>query len=177
MSMKKLVVFLFVSFLFACSDEEEKELQVKEKPTSYDRDKSIEVFKEFTEEEKEEIDNFIKRHPDWKLIATETGLYYSIYVEGEGALLISGQTAFVRYEISGLDGSLYYKSDSVVVENFKVDKSDIESGVHQGVKYMNKGAKGKFIIPSHLAHGLIGDLDKIPPLSAVIYDIELVDIK
>lgn len=174
--MMKLSIVIGIFYcLLACT--EEKKVEVNEELPKYDKEQSIKMFKEFTEEEKEEIDNFIKRHPDWKLQGTETGLYYSVYRPGEGATILPGQTAIVKYEISGLDGSLYYESDSLETESFKVDKADIESGIHQGIKYMNKGAKAKFIIPSHLAHGLIGDLDKIPPLSAVIYDIELVDIQ
>lgn len=174
--MKVFIGFVLVLVLASCASKEENQDTI-EKPAKYDKEKSIEMFHEFTEEEKEEIENFIKRHPDWKMKSTETGLYYSVYKEGEGENIIPGQTAIVKYEISGLDGSIYYQSDSLGTDNFKVDKADIESGIHQGVKYMNKGAKAKFIIPSHLAHGLIGDLDKIPPLSAVIYDIELLDIK
>jgi hypothetical protein len=32
------------------------------------------------------------------------------------------------------------------------------------------------ILPSHLAYGLIGDQDVIPPKSTLVYDIELIDI-
>ncbi|MEZ4936928.1 MAG: FKBP-type peptidyl-prolyl cis-trans isomerase [Crocinitomicaceae bacterium] len=170
-------IYIIIGFLLMWSCSEEPKEEVKREIPKYDKEKSIEMFKEFTEEEKEEIDNFIKRHPDWKLQFTETGLYYTIYKEGEGEPIQYGQTAVVRYEISGLDGTVYYQSDSLQTESFKVDKADIESGIHQGVKYMNKGSKAKFIIPSHLAHGLIGDLDKIPPLSSVVYDVELVAIR
>lgn len=174
--MKNIVLTLTLIFgILACGEETKKEIPKKEK--TYDKEESIKMFKEFAEEEKEEIDNFIARHPDWNLQATETGLYYSIYLDGEGLTVQPGETAIVNYRVSGLDGALYYSSDSLGTETFKVDKADIESGIHQGIKYMNKGSKGKFIIPSHLAHGLIGDMDKIPPLSAVIYDIELIDIK
>ncbi|MCB0479085.1 MAG: FKBP-type peptidyl-prolyl cis-trans isomerase [Crocinitomicaceae bacterium] len=173
--MKTIYIFLIGSLFWSCAEEKKPE-EIKEAP-KYDKEQSIEMFKGFAEEEKEEIENFIMRHPDWKLQFTETGLYYSVYKPGEGENIQYGQTAVVRYEISGLDGSVYYKSDSLKTESFKVDKADIESGIHQGIKYMNKGSKAKFIIPSHLAHGLIGDMDKIPALASVIYDVELVDIQ
>lgn len=177
MIMKYISIVLLIGFFgFACQEQREDKEYVSPKD-NYSKEESIKMFKEFTEEEKEEIDNFIKRHPDWNLQATETGLYYSVYIQGEGELILPGETAIVKYNIVGLDGEEYYKSDSLGTESFKVDKADIESGIHQGIKYMSKGAKAKFIIPSHLAHGLIGDMDKIPPLSAVIYDIELIDIK
>ena len=50
----------------------------------------------------------------------------------------------------------------------------IESGLHEGISYMKEGDRAKIIIPSYLAHGLIGDLDKMPPLATIIYDIRLI---
>jgi FKBP-type peptidyl-prolyl cis-trans isomerase len=42
---------------------------------------------------------------------------------------------------------------------------------------MRKGEKALFILPPHLAHGLIGDMNKIPPLTTVVYDIELIGLE
>jgi FKBP-type peptidyl-prolyl cis-trans isomerase len=39
---------------------------------------------------------------------------------------------------------------------------------------MKVGDKAKLIIPSHLGHGITGNMDKIPPLSTLIVDIELI---
>ena len=41
---------------------------------------------------------------------------------------------------------------------------------------MHVGDKMRFILPSHLAHGLTGDQTKIPPFSSVMYEIELLEI-
>jgi len=32
-------------------------------------------------------------------------------------------------------------------------------------------------LPSHLAHGLLGDLDKIPPQSILLIDVQLNNVK
>jgi FKBP-type peptidyl-prolyl cis-trans isomerase len=43
---------------------------------------------------------------------------------------------------------------------------------------MRVGEKARLVMPSHLAHGLLGDMDnKIPPLSPLIIDIELIAIE
>jgi FKBP-type peptidyl-prolyl cis-trans isomerase len=42
---------------------------------------------------------------------------------------------------------------------------------------MKKGVHAKLILPSHLAHGLLGDRDKIPPQSILYIDLELVELK
>ena len=41
---------------------------------------------------------------------------------------------------------------------------------------MKVGDKAKFIIPSHLAFGLLGDENKIPKRATLVYDVELIDV-
>ena len=83
----------------------------------------------------------------------------------------------MAFEVSLLDDSICYATKENELASFMVDKSDIETGVQEGIKYLSVGDKAKFIIPSHLGHGLVGDLKKIPPLQVLIVDIEVVEIK
>jgi FKBP-type peptidyl-prolyl cis-trans isomerase len=53
----------------------------------------------------------------------------------------------------------------------------VESGIHEGIKLMRVGEKSKLVFPSHLAHGLVGDLKDIPPLSPLVVDIELIELQ
>ena len=55
-------------------------------------------------------------------------------------------------------------------------KGGVESGLEMAVLLMKDGQKGKFILPPHLGHGLIGDNDKIPPLAILVFDIELLAV-
>ncbi len=47
----------------------------------------------------------------------------------------------------------------------------------QGILFLKTGDRVKFILPSHLAFGLAGDGDKIPAKAALVYDIELLELK
>jgi FKBP-type peptidyl-prolyl cis-trans isomerase len=62
------------------------------------------------------------------------------------------------------------------LDEIKVDRNDYESGLNEALKLMRKGDRAKLILPNHLAHGLVGDLDKIPPLSILLLDVSLEDI-
>ena len=42
---------------------------------------------------------------------------------------------------------------------------------------LNQGGKGRFILSPHLAHGLPGDGNKIPPRAILIYSIEVLSIE
>ena len=142
------------------------------------QDASSDMNAQFTAEEDEEIELFLATHKDWKMTETGTGLRYMIYSKSESLDSAKvDQTVTVDFEISLLNGEICYSYTTNGPESFIVERADIESGLHEGIQKMCVGDKAKFIIPSHAAHGLIGDTEKIPPLSAVIYDIELLKIE
>ncbi|MFT5823703.1 MAG: FKBP-type peptidyl-prolyl cis-trans isomerase [Crocinitomix sp.] len=172
--MKYLVPIAFIFFL-SCQAEQENMIVQN---VNWDTDESSNMNAQFATEESEEIDLFLGTHPDWNMISTGTGLRYMVYHKSESTDTAKvGNTVTVDFDIALLSGDVCYSSSENGPESFIVEKSDIESGLHEGVQYMCIGDKAKFIIPSHAAHGLVGDTEKIPPLSPVIYDIELLKIE
>jgi FKBP-type peptidyl-prolyl cis-trans isomerase FkpA len=135
----------------------------------------IKINKTLAHEEDLAIDRYIARR-GLKMERSGTGLRYMIIEPGIGTLAQTGMRATVNYRIELLDGTFCYSSDSLGPQRFVVDQDQIESGIHEGIKLLSKGAKAKFILPSHLAHGLLGDQDKIPAKSSVVYDIEVIDL-
>lgn len=162
-------------FLWSCSEPEEQQSFVKE--PEWSQDESSDMNSVFAEEENDEIELFLKRHQDWKITKTGTGLRYFIYERSNSSDSAKvGDLATVDFEISLLDGTLCYSSLENGPESFIVEHADIESGIHEGIQLMCVGDRSKLILPSHMAHGLIGDEDKIPPLTPVIYDIHLLQL-
>ena len=135
----------------------------------------IRINQRLAKEEAESIDNYILRH-GLKMEKSGTGLRYLIIERGKGPAAKTGMRAKVNFTLSLLDGTICYSSDSSGAETFIIDQDQVESGLHEGVKLLHQGDKAKFILPSHLAHGMLGDDDKIPPRSPVIYDIQLLEL-
>lgn len=163
-------------FLLACSTEPEQEIITHE--SEWTHENSSEMHAVFAAEEDEEIELFLQRHSDWKMTKTGTGLRYFIYSKSENNDTAKvDDVVTVDFEVSLLDGNVCYSSTQNGPESFMVEKADIESGLHEGMQYMCTGDRAKFILPSHMAHGLIGDEEKIPPLTPVIYDIHLIQIE
>jgi FKBP-type peptidyl-prolyl cis-trans isomerase len=79
----------------------------------------------------------------------------------------------IDYEVKLLDGTLCYSSKTEGKKTFVVEEGNIESGIHSAVLYLKQGDKALIMIPSHQAHGLLGDFKKIPPQMPIIYDIEI----
>lgn len=173
--MKSFTLLSILVLVLACGEEREEQIAVDPNWTD---DQSVEMNAFFSEEERIEIENFLSHRPDWKMTETGTGLQYMIYDKSDNndtARL--GDVVTVHFIISLLDGTECYTSEKNGPESFMVEKSDIESGLHEAMKFMCTGDRGVFILPSHMAHGLIGDEEKIPPLSPVVYDIELLKIE
>lgn len=162
---------LIFAVLMSCSEEQPKEPEFK-----WTKEHSTALNKNLAIEEEIDIKLFLEQHKDWQMTKTGSGLQYYIYEKGDGPKSKVGNLAEVEYTISLLDGTVCYKTESYEVEEFKIDHSQIETGIQEGVKLLNKGDKVKFIIPSHLAHGLIGDLNKIPPLTPLVVDFYLRDL-
>jgi FKBP-type peptidyl-prolyl cis-trans isomerase FkpA len=126
--------------------------------------------------EEQQIEDFLSRY-GWKMEKTGTGLRYMIFKKGGGEKSRKGKTAVIRYSLKLLTGVLCYSSDKEGLKEFRIGYGGVESGVEEGILLMHVGDRAKFIVPSHLAFGLLGDQNKIPQNATLVYDIELVKIK
>jgi len=172
--MKVTRYLLFVFLLLASASCARKP---KQKTIHWDKNKSIAMNKSIAQREKLNILMYLENRKSLKMKQTGSGLYYHVYQTTTGDSAKAGMLAGVHYVITFLNGDTCYYTPKDELVNFKIDKSEIESGVQEGVKKMRLGEKALFIIPSHLAHGVTGDQNKIPPLTPIVVDIELVSLK
>lgn len=172
--MKTMVRILFIllslPILFSCENQRKEEL---DKPVNWTRDHSTEFGKGIAREEERDIKVYLKTRPDWEMEKSGTGLRYWIYEKNEGHRVEEGHIISVHFDVSLLDGTKCYATEDDETSTFMVDKSDVETGVQEAVKYMREGEKAKLIVPSHLGHGLLGDLDKIPPMHPLVIDLQI----
>lgn len=170
-------LFLFTScFFFSCQNEVVS--GGEEQPYIPSKEETAAYWREFSREESVRIDMFTERH-NWNVIRTESGLRYVIYEKGEGEKAEPGRVAVVEFEVRLLDAdtTLCYRSDKDDPVKFLIEQDYVESGLHEGITYMREGDRAMIILPHYLAHGLLGDEEKIPPASTVIYDIRLLKLE
>ncbi len=157
----------------ACTDERPEETpEVK-----WTKEQSTNLGKNLAIDEEIDIKAFLKSHPEWQMKKTGSGLRYYTYEQGEGDTIRAGQVAEIEYVVGLLDGTECYRTEEDEYEEIVVDRSEIESGVQEAIKLMRVGDKAKLIIPSHLGHGLLGDRDKIPPLTPLLVDLRVTGVK
>ena len=120
------------------------------------------------------IESYAERR-GWNMEVSKTGLFYEIYERTEGIRMETGMKIRLDYSLSLLDGTVCYSSDTDGIKEFILGKSQEISGLEQGVGLMRKGEKARFIIPPHLAYGLLGDEKRIPARSIIVYEVDLLD--
>jgi FKBP-type peptidyl-prolyl cis-trans isomerase FkpA len=165
---------LLIIGLVACSPETphaKKELSKADKKAI--EQTFVKANQQLIQKESDDMDFYAQNH-QLKFISTKYGIRYCIYKPSDkGDSIRAGQSVVMDYKISLLDGTLCYTSEKEGKKVFMVEQAELESGIHRGVQFLKRGDKAILLIPSTLAHGLLGDMKKIPPQMPIVYDVHV----
>ena len=109
---------------------------------------------------------------------TPSGLQYIVLKEGNGSGESPTRNSKVKVHYHGttIDGAVFDSSvDRGTPSEFGVGQ--VIKGWTEGLQLMKPGAKFKFFIPQELAYGAQQRGAKIKPFSALIFEVELLEIK
>ncbi len=109
------------------------------------------------------------------IVTLASGLQYEIMTEGAGTTPKASDTVKVHYHGTLIDGKVF---DSSVNrgEPATFGVTQVISGWVEALQLMPVGSKWKLYIPSELAYGAQGAGQAIAPHSALIFEVELLDI-
>ncbi len=174
---KKITDILFVIglslMIISCVEKNDnRQLRLVDKKQM--KEEFEQVNKNIVKKEIKDIDDYIKER-NLDMVKTGTGLRYRIVNQGERELIQPGNIVVLDYEVRLLNGDLVYSSAENGKKVFVAGHGGVESGLEEAVLYLHKGDEAEVIIPSYLAHGLIGDGDKIPPLTPIIYNMKVIE--
>ena len=107
---------------------------------------------------------------------TASGLQYMVLKEGTGKQPKATDSVKCHYEGFLTNGTLF---DSSVQrgEPATFPLGGVIAGWTEGLQLMQEGAKYRFFIPYNLAYGEAGAAGAIPPYAALIFDVELIEVK
>lgn len=111
----------------------------------------------------------------WMGTKTPSGMYVVVDEPGTGKPITDGSTVSVKYKGQLLDGTVF-DSTRTVPYQFTLGRQPVIQGWVDGLKYFKNGGKGHLLIPSTLGYGSQG-MGKIPPNAALVFDIEITDVK
>ncbi|MCK9451205.1 MAG: FKBP-type peptidyl-prolyl cis-trans isomerase [Bacteroidales bacterium] len=167
-------LLLIVIGLLACSGEPKKQENQPVINPQVMRESLEKVNRKLVLEEAEAIDAYAKRH-GLQMIKTGTGLQFIVFSHGNGDSIRKGDVVRFKYVTKLLSGDIIYSSETAGPKQFVVGRGGVEAGLEEAVLHLKRGDAAIIILPSHLAFGLLGDQDMIPPRSTVIYEIEIID--
>ena len=164
-----------ILFFSACR----REKAIDQQRQKWSSQHSVDFNQELSVRENLKINTFLAHYTHLKMQQAPSGLRYMIYQHGAQTQSFAkdGQQALVRMTIGLLDGTQCYQTKPDQIERITIAHSEKESGVHEALQFMRKGDKAKLILPSYLAHGLLGDRSKIPPQSILYIDIQLIELQ
>jgi FKBP-type peptidyl-prolyl cis-trans isomerase FklB len=126
---------------------------------------------------KAEGENFLAenaKRPEVK--TTESGLQYEVITEGNGKKPAATDVVKVHYKGTLIDGTVFDSSyDRGEPAEFPLNR--VIAGWTEGLQLMSVGSKYKLYIPYQLGYGERGAGQDIKPYSALIFDVELLEIK
>ena len=125
---------------------------------------------------KEKGEAYLKANADKEGVVTlPSGLQYQVLREGNGKQPKATDRVRCHYEGMLIDGTLF---DSSIQrgEPAAFGLNQVIAGWTEGVQLMKEGAKYRFFIPYNLGYGERGAGQQIPPYSALVFDVELIDV-
>ena len=110
------------------------------------------------------------------VITTASGLQYTVIKEGTGNSPKATDTVVCHYEGFLTNGTVF---DSSIQrgEPASFPLNGVIAGWTEGLQLMKEGGKTRFFIPYNLAYGEAGAAGAIPPYAALIFDVELIEVK
>lgn len=110
------------------------------------------------------------------VVTLPSGLQYQVLKEGNGKKPSATDQVVCHYEGTLIDGTVFdssYKRN----EPATFGLNQVIAGWTEGVQLMSEGAKYCFFIPYNLAYGERGAGAQIPPFAALVFDVELIQVK
>ena len=156
-------------------DDAEAQTLVKdffEKQEVKQRAAAAEKFKETKEKGEAYLAENAKKEG---VVTLPSGLQYQVIKEGNGRRPKATDKVKCHYEGMLVDGTLF---DSSIQrgEPATFPLNGVIKGWTEGLQLMQEGAKYRFFIPYHLGYGENGAGASIPPFSALVFDVELIEV-
>ncbi len=110
------------------------------------------------------------------VVTLPSGLQYQVLKEGNGKKPSATDQVVCHYEGTLIDGTVFdssYKRNQPATFGL----NQVIAGWTEGVQLMQEGAKYRFFIPYNLAYGERGAGVQIPPFAALVFDVELIEVK
>jgi FKBP-type peptidyl-prolyl cis-trans isomerase FkpA len=157
----------FLAQLLSCNNVSDKPV-INRKPG---KEELADLNSYLVQKDRERIQSYIERKK-LQMKETPSGLWYLIEKEGKGKYFSDNDQVKILYNCYLLDGTLCYSSSKSGPKELRLGKSEIETGLAEGLKMLKPGGEAIFILPPFMGYGIVGDGKSIPPRSVLVYEVK-----
>ena len=163
----------------ALADKQQLDDEIIKAAAESIRDREMEKRKALVDEQAKEGINFLVENAKREgITSTESGLQYEVITQGngEGENPLATDVVSVHYHGTLIDGTVF---DSSVERKQPAEfpLNAVIKGWTEALQLMKVGDKWKLYLPSDIAYGARSPSPKIPANSALIFEVELLEIK
>lgn len=172
---KTLVLISSLLMLVAC----EKKVQMPSNKAMLQDSSSVDMIKLnalLAEVEQEEMAGFVKASKD-KYTLSSIGFWYAITSKGGGKPIMKSNVVLLDYTVETLKGEVCYNYTREKAQKLIVGKAQRERGLHEALEMMREGDRAIIVVPSNLCFGMLGDANKVPPRTVLVYRVNGIKIK
>lgn len=114
-----------------------------------------------------QIESYLQRR-GWSVQQLPSGACFYLYTPGDGPAILPNDRVQVSYRLEGLDGSPFYTNQ---VDTLVVGHHDVTVALDDLLQQLHYGSQAYLIAPSNSAYGVVGDGDRVPSRTVIIYNV------
>lgn len=172
--MKPFFWILLLTALGACKTPSPR--RPAEQPKLQSESSSVQLNKKLLQEESTLIKQYVERHSNQIFKTSPSGLWYAAPTIQDSPYK-KGTKIHFQYEVYDLNDKNIYKREQIGNQTYYVDEQPIMFGLKEALSILPEGASGKFLLPSILAYGVLGDRNKIEPNTPLVIHLKITTIE
>ncbi|MDY5969796.1 MAG: FKBP-type peptidyl-prolyl cis-trans isomerase [Bacteroidales bacterium] len=169
--MRTTLILPCLLLLAACNNTPVIDTQKQGKP-SYEEN-ILNANKVVASAEETQIDSYVTRR-GWHMTRLGDGVRYEEIKTGQGKRLNLEDRVAVAYKLEALDGTVIYDGQTDTVT---LGRHEPCMGLDNAMTQLRDGSEARIIVPSAMGFGVLGDGDRIPARTVLIYQVKTNIIK
>lgn len=127
----------------------------------------LEANRYIASSEQTQIDGYVARR-GWSMETLSCGARFSEYQKGAGSKIEYEDSVTIIYSVEALNGTKIYNERK---ETLVVGRHQTVTGIDAVLLELHRGSRSHIILPSEAAYGVVGDGDRIPTRTVLVYDL------